>query len=214
MIYKNVCVGAMLILAIPVLSLIQACAGAVPDRLKELEAVEVKEYQGEKLGSIADFHENSVKGPQFVDISTYQLKITGLVDNPLSYTYGDVIDKHKAYTKLLTIDCVEGWSVKILWEGLQLKDLLQEASVKPSAKVVIFHGYDGYTTSLPLQYVLDKNLLLAFKMNGVILPPETRIPVRTRSRRQVGLQMDQVGDRNRIVGRYKLQRVLGKLRLL
>jgi DMSO/TMAO reductase YedYZ molybdopterin-dependent catalytic subunit len=169
-------IWAMLILAMPVLSLIQACAAAAPDRLKQLEAVEVREYQGEKLGSIGDFHENSVKGPQFVDISAYRLKISGLVDNPVSYTYDDVIAKHKSYTKLLTIDCVEGWSVKLLWEGLQLTDLLQEASVKPAAKVVIFHGYDGYTTSLPLQYILDKNLLLGFKMNGLILPPERGYP--------------------------------------
>jgi DMSO/TMAO reductase YedYZ molybdopterin-dependent catalytic subunit len=176
MIYKNMWVWAMLILTIPVLSFIQACAGPATDRVRELEAVQVKEYQGEKLGSIGDFHENSIKGPQVIDISAYQLKITGLVDNPVTYTYSDVIDKHKSYTKLLTIDCVEGWSVKILWEGLQLKDLLQEAAVKPAAQVVIFHAYDGYTTSLPLQYVLDKNLLLAFKMNGVILPPERGYP--------------------------------------
>ena len=145
MIYKTMYIRALLILAIPVLSLIQASAAAPPDRLRELEAVEVKEYQGEKLGSIADFHENSVKGPQFVDISTYQLKITGLVDNPVTYTYSDVIDKHKSYTKLLTIDCVEGWSVKILWEGLQLKDLLQEAAVKPAARL----SYSMPMTAIP-----------------------------------------------------------------
>jgi DMSO/TMAO reductase YedYZ molybdopterin-dependent catalytic subunit len=167
----------LLILTLSAAAVIQGCAGSLnQEKARELEAAEIKEYQGEKLGSITDFNENSIKGPQYVDISAYHLKITGLVNKPISYTYDDVISKHQAYTKLLTINCVEGWSVKILWEGLQLKDLLDEANVKPEAKVVIFHAYDGYTTSLPLQYILDKNLLLAYKMNGIILPPERGYP--------------------------------------
>jgi len=158
-------------------AILQGCSGSItPERAKELEAVEIKEYQGEKLGSITDFHENSIKGPQNVDIATYHLKVTGLVNNTASYTYTEAINKYQAYTKLLTINCVEGWSVKVQWEGLQLKDLLSEAGVKPSAKAVIFHAYDGYTTSLPIEYILGKNLLLAYKMNGVTLPPERGYP--------------------------------------
>ncbi len=170
-------IKTLLIIAISTVAVLQGCTGSMnPEKARELEAAEIKEYQGEKLGSVTDFNENSIKGPQYVDISAYRLKITGLVNKPLTYTYDNVISKHQAYTKLLTIDCVEGWSVKILWEGLQIKDLLEEANVKPEAKVVIFHAYDGYTTSLPLQYILDKNLLLAYKMNGIILPPERGYP--------------------------------------
>ena len=142
----------------------------------ELEAVQVKEYNGEKLGSINDFHENSIKGPQQVNVKDYRLKVTGLASQPLSYTYDDVLAKYKSYQKLVTLDCVEGWSVKILWEGLLVKDPLKEAGVLPTANTIIFHAYDGYTTSLPLQYILDKNILLAYKMNGVTIPPERGYP--------------------------------------
>ena len=167
----------LLLFSIAIVAFVPGCAGgANTEKAKELEAAEIKDYQGEKLGSITSFNENSIKGPQYVDISAYRLKISGLVNNPMSYTYNDVISKNQAYTKLLTINCVEGWSVKILWEGFQLKDLLDKVKVKPEAKVIIFHAYDGYTTSLPLQYVLDKNLLLAYKMNGIILPSERGYP--------------------------------------
>lgn len=167
----------VLLFSIVIVAFVPGCAGGInTEKARELEAVEIKDYQGEKLGSITSFNENSIKGPQYVDISAYRLKITGLVNNPMSYTYDDVVSKHKAYTKLSTINCVEGWSVKILWEGLQLKDIMDEASVKPEAKVVIFHAYDGYTTSLPVQYVIDKNLLLAYKMNGIILPSDRGYP--------------------------------------
>jgi DMSO/TMAO reductase YedYZ molybdopterin-dependent catalytic subunit len=155
------------------------CSGAAcmsSQKSSELEAAQVKEYNGEKLGSINDFHDNSIKGPQQVNIKDYRLKVTGLASQPLSYTYDDVLAKYKNYQKLVTLDCVDGWSVKILWEGLLVKDLLNEAGIKPNASVVIFHAYDGYTTSLPLQYILDNNILLAYKMNGMTIPPERGYP--------------------------------------
>jgi DMSO/TMAO reductase YedYZ molybdopterin-dependent catalytic subunit len=47
---------------------------------------------------------------------------------------------------------------------------------KPETLMVKFFAVDGYSTSMPLKYVLDKQLLLAYKMNGVTLPPERGFP--------------------------------------
>jgi DMSO/TMAO reductase YedYZ molybdopterin-dependent catalytic subunit len=71
---------------------------------------------------------------------------------------------------------VEGWSVTILWEGVLVKDMLEESNVLPSAKVVIFHAYDGYTTSLPLDYIMNNDIMMAYKMNEITLPPERGFP--------------------------------------
>lgn len=141
-----------------------------------LNAVEIRDYEGEKLGSINDFRENSISGPQYVNISTYKLAVTGLVQNEKTYSYSDVIDKHAHYEKVVTINCVEGWSVKILWEGVLLKDLLTEAGYNTDAQVVIFHAQDGYSTSLPLSYIVSNNIMIAYKMNGVVLPPNRGYP--------------------------------------
>lgn len=157
-------------------ALITGCIACGNDNLRQLESVQVKDYQGANLSSIGDFRENSIKGPQYVDKDSYRLKVTGLVASPASYSYDDVINKHASYKKVVTLDCVEGWSVNILWEGVLVKDLIDESVVLPAARVVIFHAYDGYTTSLPLQYVIDNNLILADKMNGVVLPPERGFP--------------------------------------
>jgi DMSO/TMAO reductase YedYZ molybdopterin-dependent catalytic subunit len=138
--------------------------------------VQIKEYQGERLSDLGDFHENSIKGPQHVDIGSYRLRVTGLVDKPLSHTYTEVLSGHTSYTKLVTLDCVGGWAVKILWEGVLVSDIIKPAGVSPAANTVIFHAYDGYTTSLPLDYIRDKNILLAYKINGVDLPPEQGFP--------------------------------------
>ncbi|MDH4291189.1 MAG: molybdopterin-dependent oxidoreductase [Dehalococcoidia bacterium] len=141
-----------------------------------LAPVEVREYEGVDLSSINAFRENSIKGPQGVDAEDYMLRVTGLVTNSTSYTYDEVVDKYQHYKKVVTLDCVEGWSVTILWEGLLVRDLLAEAEPSANAEVVIFHAFDGYTTSLPLNYIMDNDILMAYKMNDVILPPERGFP--------------------------------------
>ena len=145
-------------------------------KANQLDPVEVAEYQGERLGSISDFRENSIKGPQYVDAGAYRLSVTGLVERPRNYTYDEVLESHESYRKVVTINCVEGWSVKILWEGVKVVDLLEAAGVSPDAKIVIFHAEDGYTSSLPLDYLASNDILMAHKMNDVVIPPERGFP--------------------------------------
>ena len=146
------------------------------DKPGELEPVQIREYEGAKLGSVDDFRENSIRGPQHVDTESYRLDISGLVENPKSCTYDEVINNYQQYKKVVMLDCVEGWSVTILWEGVLVRDLLEEANLLPEAKVVIFHAYDGYTTSLPLDYIMDNDIIMAYKMNDITLPPERGFP--------------------------------------
>jgi len=143
--------------------------------LAELTKVEIYEFEGEALNSILDFRENSIKGPQAVDIESYRLLIDGLVEQPAELKYEEVLAFDKV-SKVVVMHCVEGWSVKILWEGVLLKDLLDSVKVGADANTVIFYAVDGYSTSLPLQTVLDKNMLLADKMNGVVLPVQRGYP--------------------------------------
>lgn len=154
-----------------------ACAGLSggPGTPEELEGAEVREYEGEPLSSITDFRENSIAGPQTVDLKDYQLRVTGLVEEPLALTYDQVLN-HKQYRKVVTLYCVEGWDAKILWEGVLVEDLLNEAGVKDDAVTVIFHAADGYTSSLPLDFIRQNKILLARKMNGVTLPSERGFP--------------------------------------
>jgi DMSO/TMAO reductase YedYZ molybdopterin-dependent catalytic subunit len=145
-------------------------------KVAELEGVEVREYKGENLSSINDFRENSIEGPQYVDIENYKLNVTGLVEKPASYTYDEVIKDNDNYQKVVRLNCVEGWAVNILWEGVLVRDILEQSNPLPGAKVVIFHAYDGYTTSFPIEYVMDNDIMLAYKMNDVTIPPERGFP--------------------------------------
>jgi len=146
------------------------------DETDGLAPVEIREYEGVDLSSINAFRENSIKGPQEMDVESYTLRITGLVAKSKNYTYDEVMNRHQNYKKVVTLDCVEGWSATILWEGVLVRDLLAEAEPLANAEVLIFHAYDGYTTSLPVDYIMDNDILMAYKMNDVILPPERGFP--------------------------------------
>lgn len=143
---------------------------------KPLASLELREYQGQKLSSVYDFRENSIKGPQYVDIANYTLAVTGLVTRPKSYTFAEVIDSHPHVQKVATLNCVEGWSVTLLWEGVRIRDLLNETGISPEAKYVTFSASDGYSTTFPLSYLLDNDILIAFKQNGQPLLPERGFP--------------------------------------
>ena len=162
-------------IAILALALLAGCHVTPSPELRELKSVEIQEYEGERLSSIGDFRENSIRGPQFIDINDYTLEVSGLVETPKSYAYDEVI-AHQKYSKGTTVHCVEGWSVTLLWEGVLLKDLFEETGIKEGANTVIFHAHDGYTTSLPLDYILDNNIMIAYKQNNVTLPPENGFP--------------------------------------
>ena len=155
------------------------------DHLKELAETQITDYEGKDLSSILEFRDNSIKGTQQIDIEAYKLTIDGLVDTPLALTYDEVLS-HQSYTKLVTLYCVEGWDVDILWEGILLKDLFVEAGVQSDAVTVIFHSEDGYTTSLPLQTILDKNIMIAYNMNGLELPPELGFPFQLVAEEKLG----------------------------
>jgi DMSO/TMAO reductase YedYZ molybdopterin-dependent catalytic subunit len=180
----------------------------------DLEPVEVREYRGERLSSIADFRENSIRGPQHVNASTYTLTVDGLVEEREEYSYDGLVERFPHYRKVVTLSCVEGWDVTILWEGIRVGDLLEEAGVRPGAKMarrppraagaarppppggggpgggppggggggrpgantVIFYAADGYSSSLPLDYIKERDFLLAYAMNNVTLPADRGFP--------------------------------------
>jgi len=140
-----------------------------------IPAVEVTEYEGTRLGSVEDFRENSIRGVQTVDPATYTLAMDGLVTQSQSWTYGELLEmEHKQ--RLVTIHCVEGWSVTALWDGIPLARLLDLAEPTVGANTVIFHAVDGYTTSLPLDLILERDLLIADKINGITLPAANGFP--------------------------------------
>jgi len=139
-------------------------------------SVEIDEYRGEKLGAIADFNDNSIKGVQRIDRDAYRLAVGGLVSKPLSLAYEELLALPRA-ERVVTLNCVEGWSVRVYWEGFRLSELLDRAEVAGSATTLILYAADGYSTTIPLADARAKDMLVAYRMNGLELPPERGFPL-------------------------------------
>jgi DMSO/TMAO reductase YedYZ molybdopterin-dependent catalytic subunit len=141
-----------------------------------LHPAEVREYNGTSLSSITGVYENAIAGTQHIDKATYKLAIFGLVNKTVQLSYDDVITKHQLYQKVVTLHCVEGWSATILWEGVLVKDLIRDAGPDSNADTIIFHAADGYSTALLRDYIANNNIILAYKMNNLTIPPERGFP--------------------------------------
>jgi DMSO/TMAO reductase YedYZ molybdopterin-dependent catalytic subunit len=155
---------------------VMGLAGCTTQQTYPLSGTELREYQGHTLNSIYDIRENTIKGTQYVNETTYRLRIFGLVDTPVNLPYREVVTGFTQYKKIATLNCVEGWSVILLWEGPLVRDLLNQSHPKPNATTLVFLSSDGFTTSIPLAYVMNNSIILASKMNNVTIPPQQGFP--------------------------------------
>lgn len=139
--------------------------------------VEATEFLGTKLTPIDQQRNNALSGTQHIDKETYQLTIDGLVDDPLTLSYDDLLG-YTQLSKLMPLNCVEGWSFTAKWTGPSLVDLFAAANVQPGAKIAIFYTKDvpnGYS-SLDLSYINERNIILGMKLNDITLPDERGFP--------------------------------------
>jgi hypothetical protein len=112
-----------------------------------------------------------------INESEWKLEITGDVNQELMFDYANFtsLDSKKI---IATLECVEGVFGTAAWEGIPLKDILSLAGVNTSAYDVVFYAEDNYSDSLTVKEALADNILLAFKMNGEILPVKHGFPIR------------------------------------
>jgi DMSO/TMAO reductase YedYZ molybdopterin-dependent catalytic subunit len=113
-----------------------------------------------------------------IDTKDWKFEVWGLVEELISWTWGEFMKLPQ--TKLhADFHCVTHWSrFDDGWEGVLFKDLIKYIKVKPEAKYVVQHAYGGYTTNLPLQVMIDEDVLFAHTFNGKPLPAEHGGPMR------------------------------------
>ena len=104
-----------------------------------------------------------------VDLATWDLRVDGLVEQPLRLTHDDLKSLPRTELKA-DIHCVTRWSLlDSTWGGIALSEVLAEARVNPAATHVLVHAEHGYTTNLSLEDFLRPDNMLADTRNGVLL---------------------------------------------
>jgi DMSO/TMAO reductase YedYZ molybdopterin-dependent catalytic subunit len=140
-----------------------------------LPEVEAREFQGQELKPLSQQGNNAIQGTQYINRSTYRLVVTGLVEKELNMSYDELLAL-PAYAETVYMPCVEGWGFYAKWTGFRVIDLLNLSGLKPGASYVVFYSSDGYSTGLPLYYLQDNRIMLAYGINDLTLPPERGFP--------------------------------------
>lgn len=113
-----------------------------------------------------------------VTTDAWQLQVFGLVEKELLLNWAD-FQALDHITDVSDFHCVTRWSqLDMDWQGVRVRDVLAMAMPHTNAKFVTMHGYDGYTTNLPLEALLDDDVLLAHSVLGSPLTKEHGGPVR------------------------------------
>jgi len=140
--------------------------------------------------------------PTSVDLATWRLAIRGNVEKELSLSLAD-LKKFEKVGFTAVIQCAgngrsffdppvfggqwqNGSMGNVTWGGVRLKDVLKSAGLKPGSVEAIFKGLDqpplptmaGFAKSLPLDKMLEDDIIIAYEMNGRELPMLNGFPVR------------------------------------
>jgi DMSO/TMAO reductase YedYZ molybdopterin-dependent catalytic subunit len=137
---------------------------------------EIREYEGKRLSPFNRDYDNSIKGPQKVDVNTYRLEVKGLVQEPLSLSYKEILTM-PSIKRAITLHCVEGWDETLLFKGVRIADIIKKARAKKEVNTVIFHAADGYSSSLSYRDIMGKDLMIAYEINGVALDGARGFPL-------------------------------------
>jgi hypothetical protein len=112
------------------------------------------------------------------------LRIHGKVQREMTLTYKQLLARPMV-ERYITLACVSnevGGNLisNALFQGVLLKDLLNEVGPLPGADQLVGRSADGFTAGSPTAVVMDgRDAMLAIGMNGTPLPVEHGFPVRT-----------------------------------
>jgi len=146
------------------------------------------------------FVRNNLLMPE-IDLDRWRLRISGEVEKPLEFTFGDL---HQLSTASVTntLECAgngraffdpkikavpwrRGGVGNAVFRGPRMRDLLEKAGLKSTARHVAFKGLDvvpagaqEFIRSIPIDKALDPATLVASDMNGQPLTPAHGFPAR------------------------------------
>lgn len=116
--------------------------------------------------------------PIYKNLDNWSFRIWGQVNQETVLTFDELM-KLPHETSGNDIHCVTGWTkLDNVWEGIPTQELVKLAKPKGSARFVILHAEEGWTTNLPIEDFFKDTSLLAHTHNGEQLTPEHGYPLR------------------------------------
>ena len=136
--------------------------------------------------------------------STWALQVKGLVARPLTLSLADLRKLPRTAVRVRH-HCVEGWSGVAGWDGVRVSEIARLAGADPRAKFVEFRSFETappdedddddegapkiYYSSWDRESAEHPQTILAYGMNGSVLPREYGAPVRLYSGVKLGYKL-------------------------
>ena len=113
-----------------------------------------------------------------IDKSEWNIKVFGLVRKNIYFKWNEIM-KLKQTSVEAEFHCVTQWS-RLLnkWEGVHFKSIIDFVDIQEKTQYVMIHCYGGYTTNLPLDVLLDDDVIFARRHDGRDLSTEHGGPLR------------------------------------
>lgn len=113
-----------------------------------------------------------------VDLSKWDFQIDGMVAEPVSFTYRQMLDLPQT-TRNFDIHCVTKWSkLDTTWEGVAVTEVMSHATLAPEVTHVLVTAEQGFTANLPLADFIREENLFAHRFGGESLEPDHGWPLR------------------------------------
>ena len=113
-----------------------------------------------------------------IDLETWQFKVFGLVEQEVELNWDEFL-RVEAKEVQAEFHCVTQWSrLENTWLGVSFSELMRLVKPKPDALFAMVHCDGGYSTNLPLDVLLDDDVLFAYEHDGEALTPEHGWPLR------------------------------------
>ena len=138
-----------------------------------------------------------------VDVATWRLQVGGRVQHTLELSL-EQLQRRPQLTVKVVLECAgngraflhprpitQPWLLEAIgtaeWTGVRLRDILEEAGLREDGIEIVFSGLDrgiqsgiehDYERSLNLADALRDEVILAYAMNGIPLPPQHGFPLR------------------------------------
>lgn len=86
-------------------------------------------------------------GKDFLERTNWNIEVTGLVQNPMNISVGELLENFILEERLYRHRCVEAWSIIVPWTGIPLAGLVEMVKPYPMAQYLKFTTFKNTTVS-------------------------------------------------------------------
>jgi DMSO/TMAO reductase YedYZ molybdopterin-dependent catalytic subunit len=113
-----------------------------------------------------------------VDLATWDFRVFGEVEHEVTLSY-DELRALPTTEVTLDIHCVTRWSrFDTTFKGVHWRELAKLVRPRPSARFVLAHADQGFTSNVPLAAIEADDALIAWEADREPLPPDHGWPLR------------------------------------